>query len=159
MLTTKVWSDPLYFIACGFGSGLSSWAPGTMGTVAAIPIYLLLANTHLSLYVTSLLTLFLLGVWITGKVSEQLGETDHPSIVLDEIVGYCLTMIGAPFSIGWMIWGFVLFRVFDIWKPIPIRLIDRYVSGGLGIMLDDALAAIPAWLLLQLTLFAFPQIW
>lgn len=148
-LPQKVWRDPAYFIAFGFGSGLMPVAPGTWGTVAAIPIYLLLAQTHWSVYLFVTLVSFILGVFICNKVSRDLGVPDYSGIVWDEIVGFLLTMFLVPFHVIWIISGFLLFRLFDIWKPNPIKWLDHYVKGGFGIMIDDVLAAIFAWIILQ----------
>ena len=148
-LATKVWQNPVYFIAFGFGSGLMPVAPGTWGTLAAFPVYLLLINSHWSVYLLCTLLAFMLGVWVSDKVSDELGVYDYKGIVWDEIVGYLLTMFLAPKGFLWMVLGFILFRIFDIWKPQPIRLVDQKVHGGMGIMLDDVLAAIPAWAILQ----------
>lgn len=153
-LSVKVWQDPKYFIAFGFGSGLMPIAPGTWGTLAAIPLYCLLANLALPIYVLLVCVTFCLGVWVSDKVSSDLGEHDYGGIVWDEIVGYLLTMTLVPFTWKWTIAGFFLFRLFDIWKPQPIRMIDERVVGGLGIMLDDVLAAIPAWVILQLLVWS-----
>lgn len=154
-LSSKVWRDPAYFIAFGFGSGLMPIAPGTWGTLVAIPLYLLLAKLPLVIYLLITLAAFFLGIWVSEKVSHELGEHDYSGIVWDEVVGYLLTMTMAPVGLFWMIAGFLLFRLFDIWKPQPIRLIDEQVKGGLGIMLDDVLAALPAWLILQLLAWGF----
>ena len=149
-LLKKVWQDPLYFLAFGFGSGLMNPAPGTWGTLAALPVYLLMMNLPHWLYLLVTALAFGLGVWICDKVSKDLGVHDYKGIVWDEIVGYLLTMSLVPEGIYWMGAGFVLFRIFDIWKPQPIKYLDERVHGGLGIMLDDLVAAIPAWLILQL---------
>lgn len=149
-LESKVYQNPLYFIAFGFGSGLMPFAPGTWGTLAAIPIYLLLEGCSWPLYLMVTLLALGLGVWISDWVSKDLGVHDYKGIVWDEVVGYLFTMFLAPPGLFWLCFGFVLFRIFDIWKPQPIRYIDLKVQGGLGIMLDDVLAAIPAWLILQL---------
>lgn len=154
-LANKVWRDPVYFLAFGFGSGLMPVAPGTWGTLAAIPLYLLLAGRPLWIYLLFTLAAFVLGVWLSDKVSKDLGVDDYSGIVCDEIVGYLLTMTMAPFGLIWMLLGFLLFRLFDIWKPQPIRLIDEKVKGGLGVMLDDVLAAIPAWIILQILVYLF----
>ncbi len=151
----KVWKDPLYFIAFGFGSGLMRKAPGTWGTVAAVPIYLLIAHLSPLVYLTITLLCLLFGVIICNQVSRELGINDYKGIVWDEIVGYLLTLSFAPVHFSYMLMGFILFRVFDIWKPQPIRLIDERVKGGLGIMLDDVLAAVPAWLILRLFIWIF----
>lgn len=154
-LVNRVWQDPVYFIAFGFGTGLMPVAPGTWGTLAAIPLYLLMLGTHWSIYLALTVMAFILGVWVSDKVSQELGVHDYKGIVWDEVVGYLLTMFLAPVGIVWMFTGFILFRIFDIWKPQPIRLIDRRVHGGLGIMLDDVGAAIPAWLIMQALAWSF----
>lgn len=154
-LANKVWQDPIYFLAFGFGSGLMPIAPGTWGTLAAMPVYLLWANSPWQIYVTLTLAAFILGVAVCNKVSSDLGVHDYSGIVWDEVVGYLLTMFLAPVNIWWMIIGFFLFRLFDIWKPQPIRFVDKHVHGGLGIMLDDVLAAVPAWAVLQLLIWGF----
>lgn len=154
-LSSKVWQDPAYFIAFGFGSGLLPYVPGTWGTLAAIPIYLLIAHTAWGLYLGITVVAFILGVVVSNKVSRELGLDDYKGIVWDEVVGYLLTMFLAPVGLTWIILGFLLFRLFDIWKPYPIRWVDQHIHGGLGIMLDDVLAAIPAWLVLQLLIWRF----
>ncbi|WP_133127017.1 phosphatidylglycerophosphatase A family protein [Legionella nagasakiensis] len=154
-LSNRVWQDPVYFIAFGFGTGLMPIAPGTWGTLAAIPVYLLLTSSAWSVYLICTIAAFLLGVYVSEKVSTDLGVHDYSGIVWDEVVGYLFTMFLAPSGVVWMIIGFLLFRIFDIWKPQPIRLIDKQVRGGLGIMLDDLLAAIPAWVILQLLAWGF----
>lgn len=148
-ISNKVWQNPIYFIAFGFGTGLAPVAPGTWGTLAAIPVYLIVAQFSLWYYLGFTLLAFILGVWVSDRVSKELGVHDYGGIVWDEVVGYLLTMVMAPKGIVWIVLGFLLFRLFDIWKPQPIRLIDQHVQGGLGIMLDDVLAAVPAWLILQ----------
>ncbi len=152
-ISNKVWQDPAFFIAFGFGSGLMPKAPGTWGTLAAIPVYLLAASTPWYIYLTATIAAFVLGIFVCNHVSKQLGEHDYPGIVWDEVVGYLLTMFLAPTGLFWMITGFVLFRIFDIWKPQPIGWVDQKVHGGLGIMLDDILAAIPAWIIMQLLIW------
>lgn len=149
-LSKRVWTNPIYFIAFGFGSGLLPKAPGTFGTLAAIPIYLLLAQFSWGIYFLLTVVLFGLGVWVSDKVSHDLGEADYSGIVVDEMVGYLLTMFAVPFGLTSMVLGFILFRAFDIWKPWPIRYIDTQVSGGMGVMLDDVLAALMAWVILQI---------
>lgn len=156
-LAKSVFQDPIYFIAFGFGSGLMATAPGTWGTLAAIPVYLLIMGTHWAFYLTFTLIAFILGVWVCDKVSQDLGVHDYKGIVWDEVVGYLLTMFMAPKGLKWMILGFFLFRIFDIWKPQPIDYVDQKVRGGLGIMLDDVLAAVPSWLIMQLLAWSFTK--
>ncbi|CAM4508016.1 MAG: Phosphatidylglycerophosphatase A [Legionella sp.] len=154
-LANRVWQDPVYFIAFGFGSGLMPKAPGTWGTVAAVPVYLLLMHCNPIVYLILTALAFVLGVWVSDKVSNELGVHDYKGIVWDEVVGYLLTMFMAPQGFKWMLCGFILFRIFDIWKPQPIGYIDEKVKGGMGIMLDDVLAALPAWLIMQLLAWSF----
>lgn len=139
----------IYWLAVGFGSGLAPKAPGTAGTVVAIPIFLLMNYLVLWQYLVVVLILFLVGIWICESAANRLGVHDDPSIVWDEIVGYLITMIAAPPGWLWVVTGFVLFRLFDILKPWPIRVIDKRVKGGMGIMLDDVLAALFALILMQ----------
>ncbi len=138
------------FFAMGFGAGAMPVAPGTFGTLAAIPVYLLLSMLSPGVYAGVTLFMFGIGVWLCQVAQQDLGEADHPGIVWDEIVGYLVTMFLAPSGWLWIAAGFLLFRLFDIWKPFPIRLLDQRVHGGLGIMLDDVLAGLYASIVLQL---------
>jgi phosphatidylglycerophosphatase A len=150
-LAKRVFTDPLYFLAFGFGSGLSPIAPGTCATLATIPLYLLLSHyTHWSVYLAITAFVFFFGIWLSERVCNELGVHDYPGVVWDEVAGYLLTMFLAPEGIFWVVLGFGLFRLFDIWKPQPIRWVDENMTGGLGVMLDDLLAAIPSWLVIQL---------
>lgn len=146
----KVWSDLRYFLAFGFGSGLSPKAPGTFGTVAAIPLYYLICDLNSLLYLLICIFGFIFGVKITTDVSNHLKENDFPGIVWDEIIGFLITMYLVPISTVNTICGFVLFRVFDIWKPQPIKWLDKKFKSGFGIMIDDVMAAIYAWIVLQI---------
>ena len=139
---------PAGFLAFGLGSGLSRYAPGTVGTVVAVPFAWLLMQMPPALYWAALAALFLLGVWLCGAASRMLGRHDPGNIVWDEMVGYWLTVALLPMTWGWWLAGFVAFRFFDILKPWPIRRLERVVGGGLGIMLDDVLAAVYAMLIL-----------
>jgi phosphatidylglycerophosphatase A len=135
-----VFRNPIHFLAFGFGAGLSPKAPGTMGTIVAIPIYLLLTNFELTAYLSIVAVMAVLGIGICGYSAKVLGVPDHPAIVWDEIVGYLITMTALPSSGLWTVVGFLLFRLLDIWKPWPISWCDRHIHGGFGIMLDDVLA-------------------
>ena len=132
--------DPGHLLALGFGSGLAPRAPGTFGTLVAIPVYLLCAQLPQMVYLLVVAAAFVLGVYLCGRTARALGVHDHPGIVWDEVVGYLLTMAWAPPGWLWVVLGFICFRVFDIFKPWPIRVLDRSVHGGFGIMIDDALA-------------------
>jgi phosphatidylglycerophosphatase A len=134
----------------GFGSGCFPKAPGTFGTLAAIPLYLLLENLSLATYLLVIVVGFGVGIWLCEQVTQDLGVHDHPSIVWDEMIGYFVTMLAAPPGWLWIIIGFVLFRFFDILKPWPILPVDRRVRGGFGIMIDDVLAAVYAGLIIQM---------
>lgn len=138
----SVWRNPVHFLACGFGSGAMPVAPGTFGTLVAIPIYLLLQPLALWTYLVVTALLFMVGIWLCETTARDFGVHDHGGIVWDEIVGYLVTMIAAPPGWLWVMAGFLLFRVFDILKPWPIRKLDRGVHGGFGIMVDDLLAGI-----------------
>ena len=150
IIAVKELKDPVVFVALGFGSGLSPWAPGTAGTVIAVPLYLLISSLQSSYYlaITALVSLF--GIWFCSYTSKKLNVHDHPAIVIDEIAGYFITMIMAPEGWLWVLIGFILFRFFDILKPWPISWIDKNVRGGFGIMFDDIVAGIAALIILQL---------
>jgi phosphatidylglycerophosphatase A len=151
----SVWRNPVHFLAFGLGSGASPKAPGTAGTLAAVPLWYLLAQTPLAMYLLLVLLAFVIGIWLCGRTSRDLGVHDHGGIVWDEFVGYWITMIAVPVDWIWALVGFILFRLFDIWKPWPIGPVDRHVHGGLGIMLDDVLAGIMAALVLQGMIWLF----
>lgn len=142
--------NPVQLFAFGFGSGLSPKAPGTAGTVVAVPLYFLIAQLSLPIYSTVVLIAAVVGIYLCGKSSNQLGVLDHPGIVWDEFVGYWVAMWALPISAIWMVAGFVLFRIFDIFKPWPISWVDRNIHGGWGIMLDDILAGIATCAILHL---------
>ena len=145
-----VLTHPVHFLAFGFGSGLAPKAPGTFGTLAAVPVYLLMTLLPTASYLGITVLVIAVGIWICDRSSRLLAVHDHPGIVWDEIAGYLITMMLAPAGWQWVVGGFVLFRFFDIVKPPPIGWLDRQVSGGLGIMLDDVVAGIFAFLVLQL---------
>lgn len=142
--------NPVQLAAFGFGAGLSRKAPGTAGTLVAVPFYLLLQLLPRPLWLCLLVAMALVGIWICGRVSRELGGLDHPGIVWDEIVGFLIAMSAVAFSWFNLLTGFVLFRVFDIAKPWPISWLDRNIKGGLGIMLDDIVAGIFAGAVLYL---------
>ncbi len=146
--------NPIHILSFGFGAGLSPVAPGTMGTLIAIPIYLLLAAFSLPIYLVIVTILFSVGCWASALTAKALNVHDHPGIVIDEIVGYLITMIMIPTTWYWVLLGFLLFRIFDIWKPWPISVVDRQVEGGLGIMLDDVLAGLFSLLSLHIVIWS-----
>jgi phosphatidylglycerophosphatase A len=141
---------PVQLLAFGFGSGLAPRAPGTFGTLAAVPLYLLLAGLSAPYYLLVLILAGLLGVYVCHRTAADLGVHDHGGIVWDEFVGLWITLFLAPPGWWWLVAGFALFRFFDVLKPWPIRWLDRHVHGGFGIMIDDVLAGVFAWASLQL---------
>lgn len=147
-------ANPVHFLALGFGSGLAPKAPGTFGTIAAIPLVCLLAySTSLSGYLLVTLVASIVGIWLCGKTAKDMMVHDDSSIVWDEIAGLLITMIAVPLSWQTLLLGFVLFRLFDILKPWPISYLDARVHGGFGIMIDDVLAGFFALILMHLTLY------
>ena len=138
-------SHPAHFIALGFGSGLASKAPGTWGTLAALPFFWL---AHViggqAAVLTAAAIFFIVGIWASEVTGKALGVSDHGSIVVDEIAAFLLVLAFAPTSVAGVIVAFILFRVFDIVKPWPISVADRMIKGGFGVMFDDLLAAIYA---------------
>ncbi|MEQ8515474.1 MAG: phosphatidylglycerophosphatase A [Chromatocurvus sp.] len=134
--------SPVQFFAFGFGIGLSRWAPGTLGTLVAVPLYLSFAHTSLWLYSAIVLVAVVFGVWICDRASEELGVHDHSGIVWDEFVGLWIALWAVPVEPVWIVLGFIVFRILDIAKPWPIGLLDRHVEGGLGIMIDDIVAGV-----------------
>ena len=134
--------DPVHLFAFGFGSGLSPWAPGTFGTLIAIPIVLFVMQFGFIAHLAFAILAAIFGIYVCGESAKRLGVHDHPGIVWDEITGFAVTMLAAPANLYSVVAGFALFRLFDIWKPWPIREADHSLHGGLGIMLDDVIAGI-----------------
>ena len=137
------------FLASGFGAGYAPIAPGTAGTLVAIPLFLILSLISSPLYELTILAFFFLASWISGEAQRCWGRKDHPRIVIDEIMGYLVTMLWLPKTTLFIILGFFLFRFFDIVKPPPIRLLEK-VRGGYGVVLDDVLAGVYANIVLQI---------
>ena len=147
--------NPLLLLALGFGSGLAPRAPGTAGTLVAIPLYWLMRSFDSQTYALIVCILFVFGVWLCGYAANRLGVHDHPGIVFDEIVGFLITMFAVPFDWSMVLAGFILFRFFDALKPWPISWFDKNLHGGFGIMFDDVLAGIAAAAVLHAWLFWF----
>lgn len=151
-------SHPAHFCALGFGSGLAKKAPGTFGTLAGLPLFWLIADLGAYTQLAIITALFVAGIYFCGKTGKALGVSDHGSIVWDEIVAIMLVLTVTPYHLQWWLVAFVLFRLFDIWKPAPIRQCDAKVKGGLGVMLDDVLAAVYAIISLEILLWLNTQI-
>ena len=140
-------SHPAHFIALGFGAGLSPVAPGTAGTLVAFPICWALMQVMPALAVAFVaIPLFFVGVWACDKTGRDLGVTDHGSMCWDEIVAFLPLAAISSASIVLQAVAFLLFRLFDIWKPFPIRELERRVKGGMGVMIDDVFAAFYAYI-------------
>jgi len=134
-------AQPVHLIALGFGAGLFPKAPGTAGTLLAVVPAWLIAGWSLQAKVAFISALFIFGVWICGESARRLRSHDHPAIVWDEVVGYLATCLVIPAEPLWLLLAFFFFRFFDIVKPWPIRDLDHRLRGGIGIMLDDIVAA------------------
>ena len=148
-------AHPAHFIALGFGSGLAPKAPGTFGTLAALVIFLLLEQVIPPWWVAVLaVPLFFVGIWASAVTARDLGVADHGSIVIDEIAAFLPVCVFANKSPLMLAVAFGLFRLFDVWKPFPIRQVERRVKGGFGVMIDDVLAAVYACLALALLIEA-----
>jgi phosphatidylglycerophosphatase A len=143
-----VFRDPVHILAFGFGAGLSPKAPGTAGTLLAIPLIMFIHSFGWNVHAIAVMLICVSGVYICGASARKLGVHDHSGIVWDEIAGYAITMLAVPLTWYWLIAGFVLFRFFDIVKPWPIREADHSLRGGLGIMLDDIIAGVFAGVIL-----------
>lgn len=152
-INSKVLSNPIHFIAFGFGSGLAPLMPGTFGTLAAIPFYFALQLLPWQFYLVTVLFTFSLGIWLCDVTERDIGIPDYPGIVFDEMVGFWCTMFLVPQGWLWIILGFLLFRLFDIWKPWPIRWFNNNIPGGFGIMFDDLLAGCIACIVLHVLIY------
>ncbi|MEO5596669.1 MAG: phosphatidylglycerophosphatase A [Lysobacteraceae bacterium] len=146
---SRLLRHPAGWIATGFGSGFSPRAPGTVGTLVALLPWLWLRTLPLPYYMAALVVAFAIGIWASNWVIRQSGVQDPQIVVWDEFVGVWIALIAAPTGWPWVLSAFALFRLFDIWKPWPVRWADRRVHGGLGVMLDDAIAGGYALIVIQ----------
>ncbi len=137
-----VYSHPAYIIAFSGGIGLSRIAPGTVGSLAAFPLFWL-CNHYLSpIYFLLLIDImFIVGIWACGLSGKALGASDHSGMVWDETVAFLLVLYFTPVDWIWQFAAFILFRLFDIAKPQPIRHYESRLQGGFGVMFDDMIAA------------------
>ncbi len=142
---------PAHFIALGFGTGLAPVVPGTFGTALAIPLYSMLAQALTPLGIgLAIGAFFALGVWACGRTGRDLGVPDHGAMNWDEVVAFLAVLLFTPEGLWWQVGAFVAFRFFDMTKPPPIRRVERAVKGGLGVMVDDLVAAFYTLLLLAI---------
>jgi phosphatidylglycerophosphatase A len=147
-----LWSHPAHFIALGFGAGLAPVVPGTFGTLLALPIaWALHAVGNDLLFVGVIVALLIVGVWASQVTGRHLGAADHGAIVIDEVAAFLLVLFFVDEKPLWQIYAFLLFRVFDIVKPPPAGYVDRAIKNGVGVMLDDLLAAAYTLLVLVVT--------
>jgi len=146
----RILTDPVHILAFGLGTGLAPIAPGTVGSLLGVLLAWLTLDLGLITQIGVAVALFVVGIWICGESSRRLGVHDHGGIVWDEITGMFVTLLVAPATPSAWVLGFLLFRVFDIVKPWPIRDLDHRLGGGVGIMLDDLVAALYAAILLAL---------
>jgi phosphatidylglycerophosphatase A len=151
-------SHPAHFCALGFGSGLAKKAPGTFGTLAGLPLFWVISGLGIYSQLAIIFAMFLIGIYFCDRTGKALGVSDHGGIVWDEMVAIMLVLTVTPYQWQWWLTAFVLFRLFDIWKPAPIRQCDARIKGGFGVMLDDLLAAIYAIISLKILLWLSTQI-
>lgn len=141
------------FIASGFGAGYLPKAPGTWGSLVALPLHFLLRQLSLPLYAVALAGIIILAVVVSGSAEKALDSKDPGVVVIDEIAGMLITLLGAP-QVWWAYAaGFLFFRIFDIAKPFPVRWLDQHLQGGVGIVADDLAAGVYALLCLRLLVF------
>ena len=151
-----LFAHPAHFLALGFGAGLAPVAPGTFGTLVALPLAALLrAYAPDPFYLVAVVVAFVVGVWAAGRTGRDLGVGDHGAIVWDEVVSFLLVLYFVGADPVREAFAFLLFRLFDIVKPPPANYIDRHWHGGFGVMADDIVAAFYALLVLALWQRAF----
>ena len=152
-IPVKMLLNPVHFFSLGFGSGLTPKLPGTAGTLIGALVFILMPDMNWIAYLAIVICAFLFGIFCCQYTAKSLNVHDHPSIVYDEIVGYLVTMFMVPKDWVWILVGFILFRAFDILKPWPISAIDSHVKNGIGIMLDDLIAALFSLSIIQAVIY------
>ena len=152
-IPAKMLLNPVHFFALGFGSGLTPKLPGTAGTLVGVLLFILIPDMSWIAYLVIVVCGFLFGIFCCGYTARILNVHDHNSIVWDEIIGYMITMFMVPKEWIWILTGFILFRIFDVLKPWPISFIDRRIESGLGIMLDDVIAASFSLAIIQIAIY------
>jgi phosphatidylglycerophosphatase A len=152
-------SHPAHFLALGFGSGLAPAAPGTFGTLLALPVFWWLEPRLQPLDLLILLgAMYVGGVWICDRTARDMGVDDHGAIVWDEFTAFLIVLFFTPPSLLWQALAFLLFRLFDIFKPGPIRYVESRFRGGFGVMVDDLVAAFCALICLALLHLLLPSL-
>lgn len=153
-----LFTHPAHFFSLGFGSGLTPKAPGTIGTLVGLPLFWLISNYLISTQLIIIAVLFVIGIYFCAKTGKALNVPDHGAIVWDEIVAIMLVLTFTPMVWQWWIVAFLLFRLFDIWKPYPICYFDAKLKNGFGVMFDDLLAALYSILSLKFIAWSISQL-
>lgn len=151
----SIFTNPIHFIACGFGIGIMPIIPGTFGTLMSLPFCLVFSRYSVLMYVLLTLICLAISAWATDVTCRDFGVHDHTATVSDEVSGFLVTMISIPIHWWTLLLAFILFRFFDILKPGPIAWIDQHIHGGLGVVLDDVVAAAFTWIIMLLITYLF----
>jgi len=149
-LKYAIWKYPVHFLAYGFGTGLIPFAPGTFGSLVGVVLFWFMASMAAGVYAAIVVLMFVVGIFICGQTARDVGAIDPGFIVYDEIVGFLVAMYLLPADWRWIVAGFVIYRIFDIWKPFPIHYVEQHLGLGSGIMTDDVIAGIYMLIILQL---------
>jgi len=144
-----VWKDPVHWLAYGFGTGLSPFAPGTFGSLVGVALFWFMASMPAIPYAIVVAVMFVAGIFICGQTAHDVGAVDPGFIVYDEVVGFLVAMYLLPTEWRWVVGGFVVYRVFDIWKPFPIHWVEDKLGLGSGIMTDDVISGIYTFIVLH----------
>jgi phosphatidylglycerophosphatase A len=151
------WQEAILWLATGGYSGYCPLAPGTAGSVVGVLIFLLFSSLSLPIFLLSTLAFLFLAVWVAERAEILLEKRDHPQIVIDEVAGFLITMGLLPKTVPVIVTAFLFFRIFDIIKPFPAGFIDRRLSGGLAVVLDDVVAGVYSHLCLQGLYHGYPE--
>lgn len=152
------WKYPVHFLAYGFGTGLAPFAPGTFGSLIGVALFWFMAPLGPGTYAGIVIVLFVAGIFICGQTARDFGELDPGFIVFDEVVGFMVAMYLMPREWRWIAAGFIIYRIFDIWKPFPIHIVEEKLTLGTAIMADDVIAGIYTLLVLQIARLALEKI-
>jgi phosphatidylglycerophosphatase A len=152
------WKHPVHALAYGLGTGLSPVAPGTVGTLVGVALFWVMAPLPPAVYAAITVALALAGVFICGQTAHDLGLKDPGAIVYDEIVGFLVAMYLLPRDWRWVAAGFVVYRLFDIWKPWPMRVVEKSLGVGGGIVADDIVAGLYTLAVLHLARWALERL-
>ena len=153
-----LFANPAHFFGLGFGSGLAPKAPGTFGTLMGLPLFWLMSNYSIATQLVIIAVLFVIGIYFCAKTGKALNVPDHGAIVWDEIVAIMLVLTFTPMVWQWWVVAFLVFRLFDIWKPYQICYFDAKLKNGFGVMFDDLLAALYSILSLKFIVWSISQL-